>query len=236
MRPCEDCNLQGLVAAKTYCSCDYGKMKQRRYQEQVNADFPSAGVPKRLKGCTVDGLLELASAAGKEAAIAAVRRRMESDSPRGLMLHGPNGVGKTGLLVSLAKHIWWKRGQVLLWIKYTDLINDVQGGYGDYNLHGIELSERRRWTAQRVPHLFLDDFGDPFRRDDYFEETEDRRKIIFDVLAARHEAQRPTYLSANFAGIDELAAQFDPRTSDRIEEMCEIIEMAGANLRRGRSK
>jgi len=40
-----------------------------------------------------------------------------------------------------------------------------------------------------------------------------------------------TQITANFQSLKQIARFFDPRTADRIKEMCDIVQMRGPNLR-----
>ena len=227
------------MAHGQYCRCDYGLSKQYRLLERNEAQYTSAGVPPRLKGLTLDGLISLAGDdPGKQDAIRAAREITRDGvvtdprrgrEKRGVMLVGPNGSGKSGLLVVMARALW-EKGYVPLWIKYVDLVSEVQRGYGKMR-RDLELSEVRIQTAQNASVLVVDDLGDPFARADRFEETEDKRKIFFEILSLRHERNSPTLISANYQSLDDLASQFDPRIADRIAELCALVEMSGENLR-----
>ena len=142
-----------------------------------------------------------------------------------LCLLGRNGTGKSGLLVHLARQ-HFLAGQIPLWIKYADLVRDgVQAGYGTSVEYapGLELST--------VDVLLIDDLGDPFAPSGSYVETSDRRDILFRILSARHEEGLPTHITSNHRSLQEIKEQFDPRTADRVKELCATVEMDGTNLR-----
>jgi|APHM01.1.fsa_nt_gi DNA replication protein len=208
----------------------------------VEGRFNHAGVPDRLKGLSLDTLREVAPSATETQAAQAVKRLQESGEvkdPRygtwreSLCMVGPNGTGKSGLLVHLARQ-HFLAGQIPLWIKYQDLVRDgVQAGYGTSVEYapGLELSTVRLQAAQRVDVLLIDDLGDPFAPSDQYAETSDRRDILFRILSARHEEGLPTHITSNHRTLEELKEQFDPRTADRIKELCATVKMDGPNLR-----
>jgi DNA replication protein DnaC len=216
--------------------------------QRIHSHFSHSGIPPRLHGLNVDTLRRACSAAagvdddgleGKAEAIRAVESISEKGDFRGksgLLLFGPNGCGKTGLLVTLARSAF-ESGWTPLFVKYTDLVQSVQAGYGkpvngpSGGTEHMDLSDFLVQVAQTVPLLILDDVGDPFARQDRFHETEDRRKILFQILSARHETERPTHLSANFRGRGGLSDQIGPRLTDRMREMCAEVQMTGVNLR-----
>jgi DNA replication protein DnaC len=224
-----------------------------RHMDRLHSYFEHSGIPPRLHGMTLTTLRCAAEAAaggagggagedpleGKSAAIDAAEKLaggQRHQGRNGMLLRGPNGVGKTGLLVCLARGSF-ERGWVPLFVKYTDFVQSVQAGYGkpvngpSGGTVNMELADFLIRVGQTAPLLVLDDIGDPFAREDRFQETEDRRRILFQLLAARHETSRPTHLSANFRTRRELAEQIGPRIADRMREMCAEVQMAGANLR-----
>jgi len=250
--PCEECDIRGISGrsgrTELYCSCRYGRRKHLEHFERIHDRFDHAGVPDQLRGVTLKSLRERAGQAVMDtSAVRAVRSILEGGVARdpqhetthsGVCILGPNGLGKTGLLVILARSIY-QEGFTPLFIKYLDLVKSVQAGYGAYadGHPRHELSTIRTETAQRVSHLFLDDLGDPFGQGESYDASKDRRDIIFRVLSARHERGRPTYITANYNADDsrgplgQVADQFDPRIADRIKEMCAVTKLDGPNLR-----
>jgi DNA replication protein DnaC len=236
------CDLSGRLPSSLFCRCPHGRRRQTEMQTRIVGAFDRAGAPSHLKGLTLETLRAAARGDAEKAnALRAAADFLASGAVvdehgrerRGLFVHGPNGAGKTGLLVSVA-HVLYDRGHTLLFIKYADLIRDIQSAYGqEDDVTGKMLADSRILTAQRTAYLFVDDLGDPFARADRYRETEDRRRIFFEVLSYRHERRMPVLISSNYRGLDELAAQFDPRTADRILESCAVVLMTGKNLRMG---
>ena len=239
---CGECNLQGRrLDTGLYCDCELGKRKHLDAMQSVEDRFDTAGVPTRLRGVTLEGYRELAGEeAARQPAVEAVQTLLEgrpatdptfgTERP-GICLLGANGIGKSGLLVILARHVF-RAGHVPLWIKYADLVRDgVQAGYGVTYREDVELSTLRLQAAKRVHTLCLDDLGDPFAATRNYDETGDRRDILFRILSARHERGKTTHITANYGGLGELQEQMDPRIADRIKEMCAVYTMRGPNLR-----
>lgn len=239
---CGKCALNGKRKEENrYCDCTYGRQRQIRDMRSIEARFDTAGVPDRLEGATLAQLREMAGVPAMQSpAVQAVREvidRGTASDPhhgterKGLCILGRNGIGKSGLLVILAREVF-KSGYVPLWIKYADLVRDgVQAGYGVSYAEDMELSTIRLQAAQRVHTLCLDDLGDPFGRAGSYSESKDRRDILFRILSARHERELTTHITANYADLEEIKQQFDPRIADRVKEMCAIVEMEGPNLR-----
>lgn len=238
---CGECDLSGRRPDGLYCDCGFGRRKQAADMQAVQDRFDNAGVPDRLRGADLEGLRRLAGdEVMQQPALQAVRSVLSGEPATdpthgterpGVCLLGRNGIGKSGLLVILARQVF-REGRIPLWIKYADLVRDgVQAGYGVSYVEDMELSTVRLQAAQRVHTLCLDDLGDPFAPTSDYTETKDRRDILFRILSARHEQGLTTHISANFGSFEELKQQFDPRIADRVKEMCAVHTMEGPNLR-----
>lgn len=245
---CPKCDHRGRSEDGTFCrECEYGREQQKEQQRRIVGAFDNAGSPLRLRRFN---LRTFQKAAGedpnKETALNLIFEYVEhghATGPEGveregLFLWGPNGVGKSGLVFSLARELW-RQGRVILWIKYEDLIRDIQALYGDRNV-GEKFrdpstpnvtAQSRILNAQRTPVLVLDDLGRPFANRNDFRESEDRRELLFSILSFRHERHMPTFITSNLDGLPEVEEQFDPRIADRVMESCTIAKMSGENLR-----
>jgi DNA replication protein DnaC len=235
--PCGSCNGLGKTRDGTYCSCDYGRRKQKENTRRMRDALGHSGLPDRLRPLT---LATWDERCGDEADKSTARRLVgeviedgcatgPQGTPRpGVLLHGKNGIGKTGLLAGLLKRLY-DQGHAVLWIKWSGMIDSVQatysGGSEGQSTHG------RIATLQNAPHLFLDDFGEPFRSRDRWRVSDDRRSITWRVVSARHEHDRPTYITTNHDGLGPISDQFSPRIADRLMEMCTVVQMSGRNLR-----
>jgi DNA replication protein DnaC len=239
---CGQCTLDGKrPETGRYCDCTFARKKQIRDMRAIEGRFDTAGVPDRLRGVTLQGLREKAEPEVlQQRAVEALKDILGDGTAtdptygterEGLCILGRNGIGKSGLLVILARHVFTS-GWVPLWIKYAALVRDgVQAGYGVNHFEDVELSTLRLQAAQRVHTLCLDDLGDPFGQKGDYVETRDRRDILFRILSARHEQNLTTHITANYDSLKQLKAQFDPRISDRVKEMCAVVKMEGPNLR-----
>ena len=61
-------------------------------------------------------------------------------------------------------------------------------------------------------------------------ETDDRRRIIYQLINYRHNHDLPMLITTNLNG-QQLADQFGGRTVERIIESCAWVKMEGQNLR-----
>lgn len=180
---------------------------------------PCMEVPKRYQGLTPQTLEALGPKAMEEkrAAIEAATRwaKGEVEKP-GLLLYGRPGTGKSVLG-------WWavpQRGWGL-WLTWPELTRKIQSSYrgGD--------PEAMIEAAQNIPVLFVDDLGDPDRRD---MESNDKRDILFRIVNHRLLNWTPTFITTNLAGSD-IAEQFGNRIASRLLELCEWRKVGGVDLR-----
>lgn len=213
-----------------FCPCPDGTAARERFERGLALDFREAAVPDRLAGCTMGSAAAIHGSGGGADALDAAGRFVaayrEGRAPgAGLVLTGPVGTGKSGLLAAVA-HALRDLGVPVLWYTYAGLVAAVQEHYGS------TLADVRQVNAERAPVLVLDDLGDPYRTRGEAQETEDRRRIVHAVVSARAARLRPTLVSANYDSLNDLADQFDPRIADRLRESCERHVLGGASLRR----
>lgn len=209
--------------------------------------FEQSGIPERFARCTLRSYVDLCerhalSLDGKRDALRAARAWMEqvaiektaggvlalsgrtfavdgSARRHGLLLHGPSGVGKTGILTACARAAIG-RGYSVLYVQYNAFIDAVQSGYATGE------SDKRLRAAMDVDVVLLDDLGDVMRR----EETDDRREILWKLVNARYNASAAMLVTSNLS-LNAIADQFAPRTLERLKELCLCVYVQGANLR-----
>lgn len=140
-----------------------------------------------------------------------------------VLLTGPYGTGKTWLATATFKALMRKNGGAGLWRKFYGFVREVQGAY---RRGSTESADDVLSRFQKTPVLFLDDVGDL----DAPGETEDRRRLLYEVLDYRNDYLLPTILTTNLTG-DAIAAQFGERTMQRVLEMCAMVGMDGKDYR-----
>ena len=140
---------------------------------------------------------------------------------KGLYIYGDTGVGKTHLMVCMAKEL--KRSLV---IKLEDLLDSVKRSYNDKNIQEYKLMDE----IYKVPYLFLDDLG----IEEYHKNGGDNfnQKIIYKVVENRCLNNRPTFYSSNYK-LSQLRNErgIEKRTIDRIAGSCDFIKLNGESYR-----
>lgn len=249
MHSCATCQDAGYLGWKTphagyalkdcrFCGCEAGQTAQRYWQNKATAAqqakldgiFASAGIPAHFRTLTIETMLErCANDREKLAAVTQIQSYIangyieDGGSKRyktGIILAGDFGRGKTGLLTPVLRHLL-SMGKTGLWIETYDFISQIQSGYED----GSSLS--RLEVAQRADVILLDDFGDKSRT---AAETDDRRRILYQLINYRHNEGLPMLITTNLVAA-EMSIQFGQRTVERLLESCAWVRLGGGNLR-----
>ena len=138
-----------------------------------------------------------------------------------VMLHGPVGTGKTGLICS-AINVLLNQGESVLYIRARDLLKNVQDRW--YKKESPTGEDVLR-TFQQAPILAIDEFNV------YSHEATDHRKgIIEDLMRYRHAHALPTLMTANTTQ-DEFEAIWGLRTASVVVAMSHWIDVGGISLR-----
>jgi DNA replication protein DnaC len=149
----------------------------------------------------------------------------------GLQLYGPNGIGKTHLVIGLAKKACQELGWTIEFITWRGYLADLRQGYAEAQQRYGEVEPEYR-VLQRlveVDLLVLDDL----RADDL---TPWARGKLLDLIARRYDAERPVLVTTNYdlneltyPGVNRLG--HDEAAISRLLGMCQYIALQGEDYR-----
>jgi DNA replication protein DnaC len=198
------------------------------WREQVGQHrLADANIPKRYLHCTLANFA--AYNESLEQAIVKARRVAESFpvTARGLLLEGLPGVGKTHLAVAVLKQVIQSSGARGLFYDTRDLLRVIRSTY-DASIRTTELEILRPVMTAEL--LVLDDLGAE-KTSEWVEETMNL------IVNTRYNERRLTIFTSNYQDIPDdtepnsLLFRIGHRMRSRLHEMCEFVEMDGADYR-----
>lgn len=146
---------------------------------------------------------------------------------KGLLFHGPYGVGKTHLAVAILKAIVRKCSARSFFFETSDLLRQVRN---TYNNSVDETEMGVLGPALSAELLVLDDLGTE-KTSEWVQET------LGLVVNTRYNARRPTVFTSNLrdpldsTDPNSFTFQIGARTRSRLREMCDWVEIQAADLR-----
>lgn len=159
------------------------------------------------------------------------------DNRQSLVLHGPNGIGKTHLALAIGNALLEKHGELsispsgevgptVLFITFDDALRQLRKTYKDgYEGFGEDYYIDR-WRS--IPVLILDEVGMEGRH----KASEFTRRIGYDIVDGRYRAgNRPIILTTNKAP-GKLGEWITESAVDRLFGMGRVIRMEGKSWRR----
>ena len=229
---CERCDDTGWkptevdgVRRVVRCECWRDKAGQHRLAD--------ANIPKRYLHCTFDNFS--AYNESLERALEAARRIPERFDRaasrelvgRGVFLDGQPGVGKTHLAVAVLKAIIDRFGVSGVFYDTRELLRVIRSTY-DPSIRTTEVEVLRPVMTTQV--LVLDDLGAE-KTSEWVEETMNL------IVNTRYNERRMTLFTSNYLDIPDdtdvnsLVFRIGHRMRSRLHEMCDFIEMDGADYR-----
>lgn len=205
-------------------SCDCAEIKQRRklFNEAM---IPSLYVEATIEGLDRDGQ----SSASLRRAIAWVQAWVESEDlpEQGILLAGPNGVGKSFLMAALARALTLERGIGCLFADFRDLLLRLKATFdgrgAEYEVYDSLL---------RPAVLIIDDVGS-------YRDSSWSRDVLQTIVARRHNACARTFLTTNLAinprpdgPLGPFEKWVGPHCASRLAEMCFWLPVDGHDRRR----
>jgi DNA replication protein DnaC len=200
------------------CRCRAQRMARAR------ARTVSGVIPRRYRGVSFDRppVTQIAAPV-----VAAVRRYVTHiderlDAGRGLWLFGSVGTGKTTLAMLVSRHAR-EAGRTVAIYSLPRLLVEIRATFQDDKTGSyVDLLDR----LQDVDLLHLDDVGTEKTTPWVLEQ-------LYALVNARYEDERAIMITTNLER-DELAQQIGERTVSRLEEMCELLPLWGADARQQR--
>jgi DNA replication protein DnaC len=146
---------------------------------------------------------------------------------KGILFHGPYGVGKTHLAVGILKAIIRKTGAKGYFFETPDLLRQVR------NTYNTQVDETEMGVLKPVLDadlLVLDDLGTE-KTSEWVQET------LGLLINSRYNTRRPTIFTSNLhdpldsADPNSFMFQVGARTRSRLLEMCDWVEIQGPDIR-----
>jgi len=228
----------GGVLTSVRCACEIGRRGKRLLQ--------ASRIPERYAHCSFDSEGEHSRGfeihdPSHETALGICRRWAEAfpgepEDP-GLMLVGPPGLGKTHLVISVARYLMEHKGVRVLFYEQRALLKALQGTFETGS--GRQESDVFRPVLD-CELLVLDDLGAG-------RTTEWAKDVLHDVISHRYNARKPILITTNvtLAAPDEkragrsvdapltLADRLGVALISRLHEMCRIVTLGGKDYRTG---
>ncbi len=136
--------------------------------------------------------------------ISFISQYVNGQTPKGLYLHGPNGVGKTYVLSALANELMRRKIDVVI-AYYPDLVREFKSRVGDNTVEGV-ISQ-----LKQVSILILDDIGGESNS------VWIRDEVLGPILQYRLLDNKPTFFSSNYTLkqlLEEHFARFSKETDN----------------------
>lgn len=199
-----------------HCSAQFDREQEDAERREARESRRNrCQLPRRLRGERLSELAERAKQGQTDALDAA--EEWVAGHFDGLMLTGPSGTGKTRIAAAAC----WSRldHESCSYVSVAHAMSRLASS----------LTDSGRAEAIKFFHgsgaVVLDDF-------DKCRPTEYGKEQVFAAIDAREQAGAPLLVTTNLAP-SELAERFGEPIASRLAGYCEVVEVAGADLRLG---
>jgi DNA replication protein DnaC len=217
------CDGSGFVVDETTnsardCRCRAQKVGRAR------ARSLSGIIPRKYRGVSFDRPPVTEIAAPVTAAVRRYVGHIDDNlaAGRGLWFFGSVGTGKTTLAMLVSRHALDAGHSVAIY-SLPRLLAEIRTTFDDERgTSYVDLLDR----LTSVDLLHIDDVGAEKTSPWVLEQ-------LYAIVNARYEDERSIIITTNLER-DELAEQINERTVSRLEEMCEVLPLWGADARQQR--
>jgi DNA replication protein DnaC len=218
--PLNVCDGSGFVVDEatntaTDCRCRAQRMSRARSRAL------SGVIPRKYRGISFDRPPVTEIARPVAAAVKRYVNRIDEqlDAGRGLWFSGSVGTGKTTLAMLVSRHAI-EAGRSVAIYSLPRLLAQIRTTFDDDRSNSyIDLIDR----LTKVDLLHIDDVGAEKTSPWVLEQ-------LYAIVNARYEDERSIVITTNLER-DALAEQINERTVSRLEEMCEVLPLWGADAR-----
>jgi DNA replication protein DnaC len=207
------------------CECIKGSRSERLLR--------NANIPQRYEHCELE---EYATRNNRSLDIAkTIAEKFVAEYPMsqpfGLLFMGPQGIGKTHIVVGIIKKLIRQKSVPCYFCTFPELLKQIQDSYNPVS-QSSEMSILEPIVNTQV--LVLDELGAQ-------KPSDWGRDQVAYVLNRRYNENKVTIVTTNFldpgpeskkkVASDSLSDRIGPRIRSRLYEMCKTVEMDGNDFR-----